>query len=200
MKRAELGPAGIPRKRIVGEGCPGPHGCPTGRSAFHSGASHHRINSLRPWMPHPLRKPLPSFQCSLCHPLAHTRHASLSCSSGPFFYLAGYRLSQAPLSALVLAQGFTAHPTDLPPGLSLALRMVPASQPSLGPEKLQPQQSGRVHPSPVLGPPAPPQGPSPTSQTGASSPCSRTPRRVTVARRATSSFMVLAALWAQAGV
>lgn len=67
MKRAELGPAGIPRKRIVGEGCPGPHGCP-GRSAFHSGASHprvashHRINSLRPWVPHPLPEapaPLP---------------------------------------------------------------------------------------------------------------------------------------------
>lgn len=37
----------------------------------------------------------------------------------------------------------------------------------------------------------------PTSPAGASPPCSRTPRRVTVARRATSSFMVAAALAAR---
>ena len=100
-------------------------------------------------MPHLLPEspcPLPGFY--IPSP-AHTRHAYLSCPSGAFFHFTVPSLGQAPMSALVPAQGFTVHPANTPstafpvPNQGQHKRLSPGvSQPSLVPEELGHQESG----------------------------------------------------------
>lgn len=166
------------------------------------------------WMPHFLTEsPAPSAlyagQGTTPNPKAGIPHAYLRHPSGAFFHFLAHPLGQAPLPRVSVC------PADTPPG-PLPFPLRESARPSALEHPFlwgQESSSTRVWAVPHLGLafPALPQpcaepggrkadrrvrGP-PTSRAGASPPCSRTPRRVTVARRATSSFMVTAALAAR---
>lgn len=160
-------------------------------------------------------KALALFQGSISHPQPIQGMPTSVVPQGPFSISLSPPLVRHPCQPWSLPRVSQFTLQILLPRLSLSLTNDSTSvsapgypslhwcQKSLGTRSLG--QKPCLCPAPTLGPPAPPrglegrrqaagvQGP-PTSQTGASAPCSRTPRRVTVARRARSSFMVLAGL------
>lgn len=199
------------------------YGCPTSvltiRTPIHPGTLPpcSGPRAQHSWMPHLLPEspcPLPGFfmlaEVPPSNPKPGSPHAYLSCSSGAIFHFAAHPLGWVPLS-LGPCSGFHSLPCRHPSRASPSPLGENASPSALwwGPEELSYQESGLS--LTWAWTPAPPQclegrrqtagvRSPPTARAEASPPCCKTPRRVTEARRATSSFMVAVALSGQAGL